>query len=185
MPNDTDFGKIESHLKHFERIYTAQDYINIIKGCKKVNPLEVVKMEKEDFKGTKLLEKNIVNRKTFGDKTKVNWLNTKQILIKKEKLYSVFMRKNMEEDFQELNIEKKIKGKSLPLSKELLISLWPEGKQVAQAKLDDLKSMFHLIPEDCLDFYRSLVGSAEIVDDVDGHGGIPDFDLDIENNVTD
>lgn len=46
----------------------------------------------EDFVGTKTLEKNIVNRKTFNSKKKVNWLKTKYILLEKGKPNIIYMR---------------------------------------------------------------------------------------------
>lgn len=43
--------------------------------------------------------------------------------------------------------------------------------------LDDLRSMFHLIPKDCLDFYKSLQGDENIEDDLEGFSGQPDFHI--------
>ena len=39
--------------------------------------------------------------------------------------------------------------------------------------------MFHLIPKDCLDFYKSLKGK-ESEEDVDGFGMEPDFEVEPE-----
>ncbi|CAH0587826.1 unnamed protein product [Chrysodeixis includens] len=175
LPNDTDFSKIEAQLKYHERIYTADEYIAVIKKSKKKNPLQVQRMEKKDFFSTKKIEKNIVNRKVFLDKTKVNWLITKEILIKKEEKFVIFMKTQNEEKFKELNIEKKIKGKSLEISDNDFTLLWPNGKEIPQPKLDDLKSIFDFIPKDCLDFYKSLRGNPSLHDDIDGFGGEPDF----------
>lgn len=175
LPNDTDFGKIESHLKTFQRLYTADDYINVIKTCAKKNPLVPIKMGTEDFMSTEKLEKNITNRKTFNNKVKVNWLKTKHIQIRKDDIHSVFMKSDTEQ-YQELNIGRKVKGSVLPLNSQLLTPLWPNGKPITQAKLDDLKSLFNFIPEDCLNFYRNLKGM-EGPDFIEGFSGHQDFDL--------
>lgn len=175
LPNDTDFSKIEAQLKYHERIYTADEYVTVIKKSKKKNPLQVQRMEKKDFFSTKKIEKNIVNRKIFLDKTKANWLQTKEILLKKEEKYVIFMKIQNKDQFQELNIEKKIKGKSLEVSENDFTLLWPNGKEIPQAKLDDLESIFDYIPKDCLDFYKSLRGNPSLHDDIDGFGGEPDF----------
>lgn len=53
LPNDTDFSKIECELKHYEQIYTVEEYMNIMKICKKKNPLQVIRMKTEDFLSTK------------------------------------------------------------------------------------------------------------------------------------
>ncbi|XP_022816992.1 uncharacterized protein LOC111349897 [Spodoptera litura] len=176
LPNDTDFGKIESHLKNFQRLYTAEDYVNVIKTCTKKTPLVPVKMEKEDFVSTEKLEKNITNRKLFVNKLKVNWLRTKHIQLRKDNVHSIFMRSDDIEEYQELYIGRKFKGSMLPLSSELLIPLWPDGKPITQAKLNDIKSMFNLIPEDCLSFYKNLQGM-EGPDYVEGFSGGQDFNF--------
>lgn len=174
LPNDTDFSKIETMLKYHERIYTVSEYINIIKKCKKQHPLQVYRMEKNDFMGTKILEKNTVNRKLFVSKEKVNWLKTKAILIDKNDMFNIYMKADSN-NFNQLNIEKKIKGKSIDISEKDLVLLWPNGKVIPQPKLDDLMSMLDLIPKDCQDFYRSLKGGSNVIEDIDGYDGDLDF----------
>ncbi|KAF9791441.1 hypothetical protein SFRURICE_014779 [Spodoptera frugiperda] len=49
--------------------------------------------------------------------------------------------------------------------------LWPTGKLVSEAKLKDLKSMLHLIPQDSYDFYVKLVGQDDIEDDLEASKG--------------
>lgn len=46
LPNDTDFSKIEYQLKYHQIIYTAEEYIDVIKSCKKKNLLQVYRMKK-------------------------------------------------------------------------------------------------------------------------------------------
>ncbi|CAH2217449.1 jg19649 [Pararge aegeria aegeria] len=173
LPNDTDFSKIETALKHHQRIYTAEEYIDIFKNAKKKKPLQVQRMEKADFYGTEKIEKNIMNRKKFSDKSKVSWLNAKEIKIEKNKLYSIFMRTSFEEEFKELLIDKK----NREIKKDDLILLWPNGKPIAPAKLADLESMYMFIPEDCVQFYKNLKSSDKFIDDFDGFGGEPDFEI--------
>lgn len=118
--------------------------------------------------GTKTLEKNTVNRKLFVSKEKVNWLKTKVILIDKDDKFNIYMKTDSN-DFNQLNIEKKIKGKSLDISEKDLVLLWPNGKVIPQPKLADLMSMLDLIPKDCQDFYKSLKGGSNILEDIDRH----------------
>lgn len=180
LPNDNDFAKIETRLKQYERIYSVDDYIAIMKQCKNKNPLQVQKMESCDFVGSQILEKKIVNRKIFNDKSKVNWLKTKEILITKKTQHSLFMRTSFNEDYKELNIKKKLKGVDLGVIEEDLQELWPSGKLINKKKLNDLKSLFHLIPNDCIGYYKKLKGDDAIIDDIDGYCDEPDFDLDEE-----
>ncbi|KAH9642120.1 hypothetical protein HF086_007430 [Spodoptera exigua] len=110
---------------------------------------------------------------------KVNWLKTKHIQLRKDNVHSVFMRSDDIEEYQELYIGRKFKGSVLPLSSELLTPLWPDGKPITQAKLNDIKSMLSqvkLIPEDCLFFYKNLQGM-EGPDNIEGFSGEQDFDF--------
>lgn len=59
LPNDTDFSKIETALKHQQRIFTAEEYIDVIKNRKKKKPLQVYRMKKTDFYSTHKLDKKI------------------------------------------------------------------------------------------------------------------------------
>ena len=69
-----------------------------------------------------------------------------------------------------LILKKKIKGKPIDISQHDLILLWPNGKEIPQAKLNDLMSMLDLIPRDCHVFYKSLKGNDNMVEDIDGYG---------------
>lgn len=151
-----------------------------MKSCKKKKPLEVYRMKTEDFLSTNKIKKKLVNRKVCVNKKKINWLKTKEILIEKEKPYSIFMKTTESVEFQELNIEKRAKKISLEISDKDLTLLWPNGKEIPQVKLDDLKSMFDLIPKDCIAFYKSLKGNKNIRDDVDGYGDGIDFPIEDE-----
>lgn len=63
LPNDTDFSHIEKALKNQQRIYTPEDYINVMKSCRKKNKFGVYRLESSDFISTSNLEKNVTNRK--------------------------------------------------------------------------------------------------------------------------
>lgn len=141
----------------------------------KEKPLQVYWMKKNDFMSTKILEKNTTNRKLFITKEKVNWLKTKQILINKENKFDIFMKTIDKEYFNQLKYCKKSKGKLIDICQNDLILLWPNGKEIPQAEVDDLMSMLDLIPRDCQDFYKSLKGNKTILEDIDGYDGELDF----------
>ncbi|KAK5640934.1 hypothetical protein RI129_009481 [Pyrocoelia pectoralis] len=108
LPNDSDFGDIECALKRQQKLFSPEDYANVIKGCRKRNPIEVVFLEKNDFVGTGNIEKLITNRKKDVNETKINWLQIKEIKIQQDKPYSIFI-KNMHNapDYSEINIKKR------------------------------------------------------------------------------
>ncbi|CAH2101122.1 unnamed protein product [Euphydryas editha] len=154
---------------------TTDDHISITKNCKKSNPLKIVRMTSDKFLGTETLETKITNRKLC--EKKVNWLTTKEILLKKEDTYLIYMRKDFEEDYQILNIKKTCKTTPPKIKETDLTPLWPNGKEIAEVKLNDIKSTLEFIPMDARPFYTNLKGNRNIEDDVDGFSGTPDFHL--------
>lgn len=181
LPNDTDFGRIECALKLQQRIYTPEDYMRIMQICKKSKPMQVHRMRKEDFLSSANLEKRIINRKKATDGSKVSWLKTKEIMLRKEDEFSIFMRSDLDSDYQEVNLKKNLRGNTVSLTKELMDPLWPNGKPVPEAKLNDLKSLLHLIPEDAQDFYKKLTGDVTVEDDIDGFSGEVDFEVEVDD----
>lgn len=179
LPNDTDFGKIETALKSQQKIYTPDEYIDVMRSCKKKNPLTVTRMKTVDFYSTAKLEKLIVNRKKGTAGEKINWLRTKEILLKKENPYSIYMRSTFDEDFIEVDIKRKpLRGKpTVEAFEDNLLPLWPNGKEITAAKLADLQAMLDLIPKDCHYIYTNLVGNASLEDDIDGYAGEPDYEM--------
>ncbi|CAH1646168.1 unnamed protein product [Spodoptera littoralis] len=180
LPNDTDFGKIECALKRQQRLYTPDDYIHVMKTCKKTNPMHVHRMKNEDFLSSLKLEKNIINRKKTVDGEKVSWLHTKEIMIKKDEMFKIYMKTDLNEEFKVVDIKKNVRGRQYFITKALMEPLWPTGKPVPDAKLKDLKSMLHLIPQDSHDFYVKLTGNEDTEDDIDGFSGQPDFELETD-----
>ncbi|XP_045503544.1 uncharacterized protein LOC123700387 [Colias croceus] len=178
LPNDTDFGRIECALKHQQRLYTPEDYIRTMKSCKKNKPMIVQRLDKKDFLSSQNLEKKTTNRKKAEDGSKVSWLDTKEIVIKKEQLHSIFMRRNLDEPYIEVNLKKNVRSVSQPLSLRDMDLLWPTGKPISEAKLKDIKSIMHLIPSDAQDFYKKLKSDEIFEDDIDGFSGALDFAVD-------
>ena len=61
----------------------------------------------------------------------------------------------------------------------ILPSLWPQGKELSQEKIKDLKELLKLLPADCKDFYNFLkrVKAGNFDDDIDGFGEVVDFEI--------
>lgn len=91
------------------------------------------------------------------------------------------MRSDLANDLDiEVNLKKSLRGNSGHLTKELMDPLWPSGKPIPDAKLNDLKSLLHLIPEDAQDFYKNLTGDVTVEDDIDGFSGAVDFEVEVD-----
>lgn len=185
LPNDSDFGDIECALKLQQRLYTVDDYVNVMKVCRKKNALVVHRMEKEEFFGTQILEKQITNRKVDTENRKINWLQTRELEIRKDKPLSIFMRSDFNQNTAvELRIHRQErKGRPsigpVQLSQHLIL-LWPSGKPISQPKLEDLKTLLPLIPKDARPLYRSFYSDDDVQDDIDGFNGHLDFEVEGE-----
>ncbi|KAL4083711.1 hypothetical protein QTP88_029027 [Uroleucon formosanum] len=187
LPNDRNFSDIESALKHQQRLYTPQDYINVMRTCKKKNPLMVIQMNDEDFVSSEMLEKKSTNRKVSVSGDKINWLQVRRIKLCRNQPFSLLMSTTLlDENFLKINIEKRGRGRIsndiLFPSETLLTKLWPNGKEINQAKLDDIKSIMHLIPADAQEFYTHFTGNSIInLEDVNGFNENLDFDIETNN----
>ncbi|KAH9629351.1 hypothetical protein HF086_010053 [Spodoptera exigua] len=101
-------------------------------------------------------------------------------MIKKDEMFKIYMKTDLNEEFKVVDIKKNVRGRQYFITKALMAPLWPTGKPVPDAKLKDLKSMLHLIPQDSHDFYVKLTGNEDTEDDIDGFSGQPDFELETD-----
>lgn len=188
LPNDSEFGDLECALKTHSRLYTDEDYMNIMKKCRRKNQFVVTRLQKEDFRSIAPLENVITNRKVDIDKNKISWLNTFEIELKSSSPSKIYMRSKLTDNPQVVDISKSRKGKSR-FDKIELPLLWPNGRELSDAKVKDLKEIIKLVPNDSKSFYQFLktVKSGEFVDDLEGFGLTIDFDteqnVDIDENI--
>ncbi|CAB3241860.1 unnamed protein product [Arctia plantaginis] len=150
-----------------------------MRSCKKHKPLQVHRMQPTDVLSSRPLENIITNRKKSLSGEKVSGLQTKEILLK-NRMFSLFMRYNIDDSFVEVDLKKNCRGRQRFISKSLMQMLWPDLKMIPQAKLNDIKSLMHLIPRDAQAFHKKLTGDNSIEDDVDGISGEPDFEIEVE-----
>lgn len=186
LPNDTDFAYIETSLKQQMRLYTVDDFTSVIKTCKKKNPLITERMEQSDFVSTKSLESSITNRKTDAEKNKINWLRWREITIHKSLpfILNYKTRQGPLSPYNQLSIKKRLQGR--PLTEQQIFgkqlnNLWPTGKAISVPKLNDIKSMMHLIPSDAKVYYKNLFSSTTVEDDIDCYN-VEGLDFEIEEN---
>lgn len=90
-----------------------------------------------------------------------------------------------DENFLEINNEKHGRGwvsnNILFPSETLLTKLWPNGKEINLAKLDNIKSIMHLIPAYAHEIYTHFTGNTIIEEDVNGFNENLDFDIETNN----
>lgn len=178
LPNDSDFGDFECALKRHERVCTDKAYMKIMEDCRKENKFEVIRMSTEDFFSITKMEEVVTNRKVDVNKTKINWLDTHEILLDKFHPHILKMSKRINGPYQAVDISKA--RTETDFKSIVLDQLWPKGRPLSEAKVKDLKEMLCLVDEEDKHFYAFLnnVQTEDFVDDVDGYGQSIDFEID-------
>src|SRR5688572_10408065 len=136
-------------------------------------------MATEDFFSTLPLEQRITNRKKDVANDKVNWLNAKQIQVRRANPKSIFMRysHNSDETWKEIDLTKR--GQKMDLTAVEQPPLYTSPRRINPLKKKDLISILNLIPPVHHSFYLNLHAANKVVeDDIDGHNDVVDFDVD-------
>ena len=174
----SDFNKMVSRYSTFP--YLLEDYINVMRNCRRKKPFDVTLMETSDFVGCSKMENHIVNRKVDTSGNKTNWMRIREIMLKREDPFKLYIKSDHnDEAYVTVDLRKKQQGR--PSNSNfygLFEPLRPKGKTISPPKLEDLKSMLHLIPSDAKHFYHSLIADEQIIDDIEGSNGIVDFEED-------
>ncbi|KAL4713786.1 hypothetical protein ACJJTC_012303 [Scirpophaga incertulas] len=181
LPNDSEFGDVECALKSNFRLYTPDDYIAVMENCRRKNKFVVTRLEKDDFQSVAPLQNSITNRKSDVDKQKISWLSTFEIELRRSEPTKLFMKSNLDEEARVVDISKGAKNRKQKPNFVLdLPILYPNGRELSSAKIQDLKELMKLVPSDAKAFYGFLrtVTPGDFVDDADGLGNSVDFDID-------
>lgn len=170
--------------KTHSRLYTDEDYMNIRRKCRRKNKFVVTRLQREDFRSILPLENVITNRKVDIDKNKISWLNTIEIELQSNSPTKIYMRSKLTDQPQVLNISKLRKNKPRFDQIELPL-LWPNGRELSDAKVRDLKEILKLVPNDSKLFYQFLktVKTSEFVDDIEGFGLTIGFDAEQKDDI--
>ncbi|KAJ0177334.1 hypothetical protein K1T71_007343 [Dendrolimus kikuchii] len=187
LPNDSEFGDVECALKSQIRLYTAEDYISVMQNCRRKNKFVVTRLQKDDFKSVTPLQNIITNRKCDENKQKISWLSTFEIELRRDEPLKLFMKSKLEEEPQVIDISRGGKGRKQKSNFAIdLPILYPTGRELSTAKIQDLKELLKLIPTDAKGFYSFLrnAASSDFIDDTEGLGNSVDFDIE-ENCIED
>lgn len=184
LPNDSEFGDVECALKTHNRLYTEDDYIHVMRNCRRKNQFIVTRLGKTDFISVSPLQKLITNRKVDIEKNKISWLNTCEIGLQKDNPFKLYMKCRVTDEPHIVDISKGRKNKTTLFDAELPL-LWPNGRELSAAKIKDLKEMLKLIPNDSKSFYDFLktITPGDFADDTEGFGADIDFDVEENNDL--
>lgn len=177
MPNDSEFGEAESALKRLDNIFTDEQYIEVMKGCRSENKFDVNRMSAASFFSVGTLESAITNRKIDTTREKVSWLGTHEILITKSQPGILTMGKRIGGPYQTVNIQKP--RCPVDFKDIVLCNLWPTGRPLSTEKVKDLRDLTKVVHPEYRDFYEFLDGVQEvdIIDDIDGFDEFADFEV--------
>lgn len=178
LPNDSDFGSIETHSKD-KHIYVPEDWFSVIVRCRKKKRFIFTKMHREDFKDLANLTKSITKRKTNTDNQPVSWLKMQWIRVKQDEPFSLFYKETLNEyiAFSQINIRpSKQKGRPTLLKNIQLECLYTAPRPVTPAKKRDMCDLLPYIPPVHHGYFRNLISSDDVNDEA---GPLPDVE---ENN---
>lgn len=159
LPCDRDFGVIELKLRPIP-VFTTDHYINIIKKANRINPFNVVAMNRLDFKDYEALH------------TTVSWAGMKDahLLQSRVLIYSDKYKEGLEiqEHYGALITKKvclekkKVRGK-LNLANLPLPPKYPETVLLSPEKLADLKILMVYVEPQYKSFFTDLIAEQERV----------------------
>ncbi|KAH9631331.1 hypothetical protein HF086_007666 [Spodoptera exigua] len=149
LPNDSEFGDVECVLKTHLRLYTAEDFMEVMRNCRRKNKFEVTKHTKDDFFSIESIQNQITNRKCDIQKQKIFWLDTFEIELVKNEPTMLHMKSKLTDVAKSIDICKGGKGRKNQIDFETALPLLhPEGRELSTEKIKDLKDILRLIPSD-------------------------------------
>ena len=163
LPNDRDFGSIETASKKSQCIYVPADWERVVKESRHKNPFSVTRMERKDFLSFQPLKQAIVNRKVNITGAKVGWLNIKWINVCKDlPLQYRYRHSHSElEAWKTVSLKRAAKGRPPDLGKIKLPYLYVTPRRIKKAKLDDLMELLIYVPPIHHGFFQHLVGTGD------------------------
>ena len=183
LPNDRDFGCIESAHRRQQHIFLPEDWYTLVEKARRTNPFTVVRMRCTDFVSVNRLTENITNRKTDIDGNKVEWLRMRWIRVEKNRpytfsyrcvvytwcclmhlrLYWLFCRytHNSLEGWKVVDIKKQRAGRPADFNSITLSNLYNGPRHINKKKADDLQQLLRFIPPVSHAFYSSLLTTEE------------------------
>ncbi len=163
LPNDRDFGPVETARRKASHLYVPHDWTELIKNARRQNPFSVTEMTPEDFVSFVGLSKAFVNRKVNTRKQKFSWLNIRWIRVTKDRPLEFQYRCSLNtlEAWKTVSLKRKSKGRPPNLGLMPLPQLYSSGCQIKQSKKKDLADLMNYVPPVYHTFYHHLVASGE------------------------
>ena len=165
LPNDRDYGSMETARCKESHLYTPNDWCQLIKKSRRQNPFTITAMTEEEFVSFKPLTKAFVNRKLNTNKQKVDWLQIRWIRVTKDKPLQFQYRysHNTLERWKTVDLERNTRVNHLIW---VLFHCQNSTAPSTAAKKKDLLDLLQYVPPVHHTFYQQLLS-----DDIDGNEG--------------
>ena len=151
LPNDTDFGKIESVKKKNVGIYTLSDWTSIIQMCK----FNVIHM-KDKFLDVSKLQQFFTFRTVDTQGDKFSWLKLKWLKVSQENegLMQFKYSSDPQEELRTIDFRKRNKLSEMKIF--VLEPLYKEPIKLSFEKFKDLQDLTAYVPSHLKNFFTSL-----------------------------
>jgi len=162
LPNDRDFGSIETAKRRLSALYVPEEWCELVRKSRRVNPFPVRRMYQSDFKSVSQLRSEIVNRKKNTDKQKVEWLKMHWIRVQKSSPLCFQYRYtiNTLEPWKTVNLRRRRAGRPSDLGRVDLLPLYDGPRPISAPKYRDLQELLSYVPPVHHAFFNGLLSKS-------------------------
>ena len=163
LPNDRDFGSIESSRLKAQHIYVPSDWADLIRKARRKNPFQVIEMSSDDFVSFIKLAKSFVNRKKDTVGRPVDWLSIRWIRVTKDKPLQYSFRNSLNEleAWKVVKLAKRQKGRPVNIGLVVPDRLYSGPRMISDKKLKDLQDLLCYVPPVHHPFFQMLSSHEE------------------------
>ena len=163
LPNDRDFGSIETARRKASHLYVPQDWSELVRNSRRQNPFTVTDMTQEDFVSFIDLSKAFINRKKNTKKETVQWLQIRWIRVTKDKPLQFKYRysHNTLEGWKTVDLKRRARGRPPDLGHIPPPRLYSALRPIKPSKKKDLMDLLNFVPPIHHTFYQQLLAENE------------------------
>ena len=161
LPNDSEFGVIESSSKKCQNIFVPEDWFDLIKNAKRKKPrFNTIQMQRNEFLSTSALEDAITNRKKDTDNLPFSWLKIRWLRFQRGHEFEIRFKETLNDfsPFRILNLEKSSGAgrKTISLNRIDQDCLYITRRPVSAAKKKDMVDLLPYIPPVYHAYFKNL-----------------------------
>lgn len=173
LPNDRDFGSIETSRLKAQHIYVPGDWADLIRKARQKNPFQVTEMSSSDFVSLKTLAQSFVNRKKDTIGRQVDWMSIRWFRVSKDKPLEYRFRYSLNEleAWKVVKLNRKQRGRPVNIGSLVPGRLYDGVRKISKEKLKDLTELLCYVPPVHHHFFQALSSAdSQETDDEDDSG---------------